>query len=342
VLVTGPGERRVRIGSFEVRMLREGGGMKAAEFMRMRHAALDLVRERRDRLQFDAVVTYDPLKTGIAGLHVARAAHAALIVEVNGDYTARSNYADIQNPVRRRLRRRMFMGVERFVLKRADGIKTLYPDQLRRFQSALHGPVVRMFPNFVDVSDFRDLGETREVLFAGFPYYLKGLDVLVAAFKAVSEEFPDWRLKILGWFPDQTALREAIGGHPRIVVHPPVYRRDMPEHMGRCGIFVLPSRTEAMGRVLIEAMACAKPRIGTTVGGIPGVIAHGHDGLLVAPGSIADLVSALRSLMSDPHMRHRLGQNGLRRVHSDFSATAYFARLREFYHAVLEGRGGTG
>lgn len=96
-----------------------------------------------------------------------------------------------------------------------------------------------------------------------------------------------------------------------------------------------------MGRVLIEAMACAKPRIGAAVGGIPGVISHGDDGLLVSPENVSELADALRLLMSDPGLRRRLGQNGLRRVQSEFSAPAYFGRLREFYEAVLRGHGDT-
>jgi glycosyltransferase involved in cell wall biosynthesis len=283
----------------------------------------------------DAVVTYDPLKTGVVAYCAARVARAPLIVEVNGDYTAEANYIDIANPVVRRLKRSVFVRLQRFILRRASGIKLLYPTQIDAFRSALRDPVVRAFPDFVGWQTFRDLGESSEILFVGFPFRLKGVDILIAAFKQVADEFPDWRLKILGWFPDRRPLDAAIDGHPRIVFHPPVFRRELPEHVGRCGVFVLPSRTEAMGRVLIEAMACAKPCIGTRVGGIPHVIVDGETGLLVRADDVGDLADALRRLMRDAALRRRLGTNGRRRVEREFAVPSYVAHVRNFYRSVL-------
>lgn len=337
VLVAGPQERTARIGAFDVTMLAEGRGLKLGEFRRFLAAAHAAIRTAQE--PFTAIVSYDPLKTGLLGWRIGRRLGIPLIVEVNGDYTARSNYSEVPTALLRALKRRAYITLERFVLSHASGIKLLYPGQIDAFRSATRNAVVRVFPNLVDVRDFRDLGEAPEVLFAGFPYHLKGVDVLIAAFQEVSKEFPEWRLKILGWFPEQREMQAAIAGHARIAVHPAVYRREMPEHVGRCGIFVLPSRTEAMGRVLIEAAACAKPRIGSAVGGVPGVITHEVDGLLVAPGNVTELAQALRRLMSDRALRQRLGDNALRRVREEFSARAYFTRMREFYGAVIAAYG---
>lgn len=336
VLVSGPGDREARFGRFDVVMLRDGGRAKVRHLIRLLVTARSIVRgQQGGGKRFDAIVTYDPLKSGLIGHGVARATKAPLIVEVNGDYTAAANYADIRNPVLRWLKRRLFIATERFVLRRANGIKLLFPEQIDVFRPALRRPTIRSFSNYVDLTAFRDLGETQEVLFVGYPYFLKGVDLLIQAFKVVSEDHPEWRLKILGWFPDQTELRRAIAGHAQIAVHAPVLRREMPEHMGRCGIFVLPSRTEAMGRVLLEAMACHKPRIGSAVGGIPAVIHDGEDGLLFRSGDVGDLALALSRLMGDAQLRRRLGESGARRVREEFSTAAYFARVTEFYDGVI-------
>lgn len=332
VLTRGTVARTLRIGRFEVRVLPEGAGIRGGELLAFMRAAIRVVRETR----VDAVVTYDPLKSGLVGYCASRLARAPLIVEVNGDYTAEANYVDISNPVLRRLKRGVFVRLEGFVLRRAAGIKLLYPTQIDSFKPALRNQVVRTFPDFVGWRTFRDLGESPEILFVGFPYRLKGVDVLIAAFKQVAEDFPEWRLKILGWFPDRSALDAATGGHPRIQYHPPVYHREMPAHVGRCGVFVLPSRTEAMGRVLVEAMACGKPCIGTSVGGIPGVIVHGESGLLVRAADAGDLARALALLMRDGGLRRRLGENGRRRVERDFSVRSYVAHIKDFYRTVLD------
>ena len=56
------------------------------------------------------------------------------------------------------------------------------------------------------------------MFFAGFPFKLKGVDILIEAFKKVALKYPDWRLKILGWYLDITKLSEAIAGHPRFII----------------------------------------------------------------------------------------------------------------------------
>src|SRR5688500_14358251 len=197
VLTRGPVARTLRIGRFDVRVLPEGAPIRGGDLLAFMRAAIRVVRETR----VDAVVTYDPLKSGLVGYCASRLARAPLIVEVNGDYTAEANYVDISNPVLRRLKRGVFVRLEGFVLRRAAGIKLLYPTQIDSFKPALRDQVVRTFPDFVGWRTFRDLGESPEILFVGFPYRLKGVNVLSASFKQVAEDYPVWRSIILGWFP---------------------------------------------------------------------------------------------------------------------------------------------
>jgi glycosyltransferase involved in cell wall biosynthesis len=109
----------------------------------------------------------------------------------------------------------------------------------------------------------------------------------------------------------------------------------MIEHMGSCAILVLPSRSEAMGRVLLEAMAAEKARIGSNVDGIPTVIDNGIDGFLVKPGDVKDLTEKLDILMGDSGLRRQMGQAGKVRVHSEFTEEVYINNLINFYNDVL-------
>ena len=129
-----------------------------------------------------------------------------------------------------------------------------------------------------------------------------------------------------------------MAGHPRIVYHKPVYYNEMPAHIGNCSIFVLPSRSEAMGRVLVESMAAAKPRIGANVDGIPTVIEHGVDGLLFEKESVPGLASKLDLLMGDGELRRRLGDNGRQRALRQFTREVYFQSLVDFYNTILNGK----
>jgi glycosyltransferase involved in cell wall biosynthesis len=340
VLARSPTPVNLRYGNFLITttpITGTGGLLSTLKFF-LRGLRLSL-ESRLRRKRIDLIVTYDPLKTGLLGVILARLAKSKLLTEINGDYTAWANYAEVKNPTVRRLKRRLYLSLEKFVLKRADGIKLLYPEQLDYFPRIPESKVVHTFPDYVNIESFRNLGEDKIVLFAGFPLFVKGVDLLVAAFKQVAPKYPDWKLKILGWFPDPTELNACIGGHPQIFHHKPVHHRDMPQHIGWCAIFVLPSRTEAMGRVLLEAMAAGKPRIGSNVGGIPTVITHDHDGLLVEPENVDQLTRALDRLMGDPILRRRLGENGAKRAKREFSFGRYLAQTCELYTQILTDRG---
>ena len=132
-----------------------------------------------------------------------------------------------------------------------------------------------VFSNYVAVSKFfsENLIDGKYLLFLGYPWYLKGVDVLIKAFNRVSSEFPEYKLKIVGYCPEGFDYYEKLAqGNTNIEFHKPVFYDKVIKLMAGCSLFILPSRTEAMGRVLLEAMACKKPIIASNVGGIPEII----------------------------------------------------------------------
>lgn len=322
-----------KIGEFHVLKIKGGNNL-----IRMVFSILaDIRKSRVEGNPFSLIMSYDPLKVGIVAALVARICDLKFIVEINGVFTSPYNYVDMENKCIATIKRHLFPAIEGMVIRAADGVKLLYPRQIDyfRLKFTFDKKIVRSFPDYTNVSRFKNLSSANEILFAGYPFYRKGLDVLIDAFKVVSNEFPDWTLKIIGWFPDKKNIENYIGGHPRINLHPPVDYKEMPQHVGSTGILVLPSRSEGMGRVLLEAMACEKPRIGSNIEGIPTVLEHNKDGLLVEPGSVEELVMALRLLMGSPGLRRELGGAGKIRLDREFTEAAYFSKLIDFYNEVL-------
>jgi glycosyltransferase involved in cell wall biosynthesis len=294
------------------------------------------LRLKNDKI--DLVITYDPLSTGVTGMICAFLLQSKFAPEVNGVYTSPSEYLQNEHSFSTKLKKLLYPKIEKFVLSNAAGIKLLYPTQIAPFNDILGGKIVRSFSCYVDIQSFVCANSTdahNEILFVGFPFKRKGVDILIAAFKLIADKFPNWKLKILGWFSNQTELNEAIDGHPQIYHHKPVMPAEMPLHIGACSILVLPSRSEAMGRVLVEAMAAGKPRVGANVDGIPTVINDGIDGLLFKSEDALDLASKLESLMSSQELRNRMGTRGKERALKEFSSTAYFNNLFAFYDEVL-------
>jgi len=124
----------------------------------------------------------------------------------------------------------------------------------------------------------------------------------------------------------------------------PLGHGDVAELYGRADVFVLPSLTEGVPVVLMEAMASGLPVVTTRIKGIPELVSDPDHGRLVAPGSIKQLTDALREISAmSPAERHELGQAGRRRVADSYDLGRNVVDLLRAFEAagVLATRGGT-
>jgi glycosyltransferase involved in cell wall biosynthesis len=108
------------------------------------------------------------------------------------------------------------------------------------------------------------------------------------------------------------------------------WRNDIDEIMPLFDIFVLPSLNEGMGRVLVEAMAAGKPIVASNVGGIPDLVKHDHNGLLVPPGDEKALAAAIRQLINYPEKAKMMGQRGQQLCHQ-FSVESMAEKIDALY-----------
>ena len=104
--------------------------------------------------------------------------------------------------------------------------------------------------------------------------------------------------------------------------------------LAKADVFVLPSYNEGLPMALLEAMSWSLPVITTPVGGIPEVVTHAQNGLLVTPGDIQQLSSTMQSLIEDENLRLSLGSNAMISV-MPLDVNDYFGSLRNIYHSVL-------
>ncbi|MDW8103335.1 MAG: glycosyltransferase family 4 protein, partial [Anaerolineae bacterium] len=173
--------------------------------------------------------------------------------------------------------------------------------------------------------------------FAGRLVQEKGVDLLLEALRGL----PDARLEILGSGPLRAALEEhaaAMGLTGRVAFLGTLPSTQIVEFYHRLDVLVLPSRsrpnwTEQFGRVLVEAMACSVPVVGSTCGEIPHVI--GDAGLLFPEGDAEALREALRQLQADPALRLELGRRGRERVLARYTHARVAAQTVEMYRRIL-------
>ena len=100
-------------------------------------------------------------------------------------------------------------------------------------------------------------------------------------------------------------------------------------------MLLLPSRTDSFGIVLLEAWAHGKPVIGARAGGIPGVIDHQQNGLLVEFGDVAGLATAVQTLLLDETKRRVLGENGRYKTQTQYSWQQVGRQVAAQYEQVV-------
>jgi len=145
----------------------------------------------------------------------------------------------------------------------------------------------------------------------------KGVDILIRAFAQLP---PGVQLRIAGSGPERKTLRrlaEKLGVSARVIFEPPIASTEMPGFYAQLDCLVLPSRArpnwkEQFGRVLVEAMACGVPVVGSDCGEIPHVV--GEAGLIFPEGEVNALATHLRELMNNSSLRADLAARGRARV----------------------------
>ncbi|MGB9879889.1 MAG: glycosyltransferase, partial [Anaerolineae bacterium] len=159
--------------------------------------------------------------------------------------------------------------------------------------------------------------------------------------RAVSELPGNWRLRIVGdgpYRPALEALAKTLGIEGRVSFEPSIPSGEMPYFLNSLDVLVLPSLTrrnwkEQFGRVLVEAMACEVPVIGSSSGEIPHLIAEA--GLVFPEGHIEALREALLQLMCNAELRAELGQRGRARVLAHYTQQRVAAETYAIYQQML-------
>ena len=112
-------------------------------------------------------------------------------------------------------------------------------------------------------------------------------------------------------------------------------RQDIPELMASCDLFVIPSESEGLPFVLLEAIAAGLPVISTEVGGIPAIIGENERGVLVPPCKPDALSAAIQKLLNNKGKAHQISINALQFLHANYSQQAMLIKYKRIYEKLL-------
>ncbi len=325
-----------------------GVGLPVVEFSRGRWFAPDTLRcalawmRLLRRQGIELVHTFDYYTTVFAGT-LARLAGIPLLV------TSRRDTGSMYTPRQRWIIRRVFFRSDRVVVNSEAARQSL-------LHEGLSAKMVRIVRNGVDLQQFQSNGNRQsarrrwgwgaESPLIGVIANLrpeKGHIILLKAIPAILERFPQAHFLFAGPGEIEGQLRNYVtmnGLDSHVTFLGDFY--GIPDLLAALDVVVLPSTSESMPNVVLEAMSAGRPVIASAVGGCLELIDHDRTGLLFPTGDSRALAEQIVMLLSRPERRAELGRAARMHAESEFDMSIAAKRLEAVYDELLERRPDSG
>jgi len=210
---------------------------------------------------------------------------------------------------------------------------------------------IALIPNGIDIDYWRKLPKrgafrrkvhtnSRMIAAVGRITFGKGFQYLLKAMPIILKTFPDLTLVVAGEdFGYLGELRRLISDLKldRSVVYVSPTREEIKEIYVDSDLVVIPSLYEGFSLVALEAMACAKPVIASSVGGLTDIVKHSLNGLLVSPCNPVGLAKAIVTLLQDDEAARRIGIRNKREV-LNYSWRSIVEKIQDLYRELLQNR----
>jgi glycosyltransferase involved in cell wall biosynthesis len=247
---------------------------------------------------------------------------------------------------------RVYEWLERRTLKFMDRVVCVSEGQADKVRRWCRVPESRLcvIPNSARLEAFaRRAPDARDQLTAFFTAYTperivlaagrlspeKGFAVLVESARDICQKDPGAGVVIFGEGGEREMLTRRLAElklRDRVVM--PGFRNDLDSLIPAADLVTLPSFTEGLPNIALEASAAGVPVVATAVGGCPEVIADGETGLLVPPGNPDALAGSILSLLADSDRRVAFGNAGRRRMHERFTFEAQANAYWNLFHTI--------
>jgi glycosyltransferase involved in cell wall biosynthesis len=187
-----------------------------------------------------------------------------------------------------------------------------------------------VLPNFLQSKKPESKGPMQSfALFAGRINAQKGFDILAKA----ASSLPGIPFRVAG--TGTSDYITSISLPPNIEMAGKLQRNEMEQSFQNASFLVFTSRSyEGFPMVFLEAMAAGIPVIAPGMAGFPEIIEDGFNGFLFNPGDAEDLAKKIKLLWNDPDLRVRLGENGRKKLETQYSPEVYYRKLMAVYEQV--------
>jgi glycosyltransferase involved in cell wall biosynthesis len=234
-------------------------------------------------------------------------------------------------------------------LHNADAILAL-TENMRLKLKNIYNTEIYIIPNGIELEKYNDVTiysdrktDTKNILFVGSLYPVKGVQYLITAMKKIHDEFPDARLIIVGDGDERERLAAQsiqldIQKYVQFVGKVP--HEKVKTFMKQADVFVLPSLSEGLPNVILEAMACGLPIVASSVDGIPDIIKNGIHGYLVEVKKPDEIAEKILILLRNDQLRNEISRTNLAEV-KGYAWDSIIFKLENIYLKILKEKSNT-
>jgi glycosyltransferase involved in cell wall biosynthesis len=207
-------------------------------------------------------------------------------------------------------------------------------DYANRTITITHGVDLNRFKH--KISNFKN-----KILFVGNLKKVekyKGLEYLLSAVNIITKNIKDVKLTIVGegdCIIYYKKLCKDLEIERNVEFKGILYNKNLVEEYQKTNVFVSPSLFDSCPLVLLEAMACKKPVIGTKIGGIPYVIDDEKNGLLVPPKNPEALAKAIIKILKNPKLAKKMGRNGYMNIMDNFTWNKQIKKTNDLFTDII-------
>lgn len=180
-----------------------------------------------------------------------------------------------------------------------------------------------------------DVMPGRSILFVGRMAPEKGVPVLLEAFADAAQHYRDASLTMVGDGPERLRLEARsieLGLQDRVRFTGYLSQTEVAAEMAKADLFVLPSFSEGLPVVLMEAMAAGLPVLTTGIAGVPELVEDGITGRLAFPGDIISLKNGMLDLLKNPVIAQQLGRRARVKASTEFDVKKEAGMLLRLFH----------
>jgi len=263
---------------------------------------------------FQLVVADDPMGSGLTGYCLKQRLHLPLLIKVHTQYFGHLQW------VRERPYYPLYYLMAPFLLAQADMVQAISQSVRRSLvplgvaQDKIKVCPTPIRTHLIDSSPRKPTRPSgQRLLNVGYLCRQKGLDILLRAVARLVDTGYNPNLTLVGDGPARPALEllaDQLGIRARVNFVGHVPQHSLTSFYRDCNIFVLPTRYEGLGRVLVEAALAGAPIVTTAIGPTSEAVLPGETALLVPPNDPEALAAAIGTLLDQPQLARIMGEKG--------------------------------